>query len=315
MMKIKRLSQHYILVAVVLWLIYCVVSLLTPLPESSNQYHFSPLAIGLLQVTVSIFLLIIWTFAVSGWLRFLEFTRTIREGTQKSGFFLITLGLLVMAINLILPSMVRAFYGLFGGDMANPTWVIMDTYVGIFLPLTSFALMYAGSSKLVGRTDQRIPFSSKAITAVIPATLFAIFYIYMIFTNPVREFSSDPAIRPTYFLPDPAIVMTIIVPVVISWIFGLLLALNLEHYSHHTRSINRRALINIYNGILAIVAASILTQALSSLGASRFQDLNLTLILVMIYALLAFITFGFGLIAHGAKRLMRPAEHQSTGGS
>ena len=313
-MKIKKLSRHYIYVAVVLWLIYCAISLLTPLPTSTNQYHLSLLVIKLITVTFLVPLLICWVFAVSGWLRFLDFTRRLPEGTQKRGFFMITLGLLVLALDLIIPSMISAFYGFFRGDMTNATWVVINSYIGIILPLLSFALMYIGSSQLVGRTDQKIPFFSKVITAIMPATLFAIFYIYMIFTNPARQFSHDPAIRPTYYLPDLLIIVTSIVPVVASWVLGLLLVLNLEHYSHHTRSVNRRALISFYNGIVIIVASTILVQALKSLGSGRFQDTNLGLILVMLYALLGLITFGFGLIAHGAKRLERPTKYQSMGG-
>jgi hypothetical protein len=315
MMKIKKLSRRYILVAVLLWIVYCGASFFTPIPEeTANQYHLSTLGIKLLLISIYLPFLVVWVFAVSGWLRFLDFTRKIPEGTQKKGFFFITLGLLVMTINLIVPGTVKSVYGMLGGSAADPAWVITNNYVSIALPLLSFALMFKGSSLLVSRTDQKIPFISKIITAIMPATLFALFYIYMIFTNPTRQFSTDPAIRPTYFLPDLLVATTIIVPVVVTWVFGLLLVLNLEHYSHHTVSVNRRALISFYNGIVVIVAASILIQALNSIGSSRFQGINLGLILVILYAVLGLITLGFGLIAHGAKGLEKPVKNQNAGG-
>jgi hypothetical protein len=109
------------------------------------------------------------------------------------------------------------------------------------------------------------------------------------------------------------IITTIILPVVATWFLGLLLVLNLEHYSHYSKTINRLGLVSFYNGIIIIVATTILTQVLASLGNSRFANLNLGVLLAIIYVFLGLLALGFGLIARGAKKLQSPISKDESG--
>lgn len=310
-MRIKKLSRHYILLAVIFWIIYCGASLLTPLGNTPEQLNISPDALRFLLISFYLPFLICWIFAISACINFWNFTRTLPKGTLQNGFLLMTLGLIILTIDLTIPGIIGVLYGFFGGDTNEAGWVIFNRYLDILVPILSIVPMYAGSLMLVNRTDQKISTASKLITAILPATMFSTFYIYMIFTDPTRQISTDPLIPATYFLADSLIVMTVVIPVVATWVLGLLLVQNLDHYSHHTRTVNRPGLVTFYNGMLVIVAATIIIQAINSLGSTRFQDISLGLVIFLLYALIIIITFGLGLIARGAKNLYKPTRKQS----
>jgi hypothetical protein len=312
-MKIKKLSRHYIFLAVIFWIIYCGVSLLTPLGNTPEQLNISPTALRFLMISFYLPFLICWIFAISACINFWNFTRTLPEGTLQNGFWLITLGLTILTIDLTIPGTIGVLYGFFGGDTNEAGWVIFNRYLDILLPILSFIPMYIGSVMLVHRTDQKVSAASKLITAILPATIFSIFYIYMIFTDPTRQISTDPLIPATYFLADSLIIITVVIPVIATWVLGLLLVQNLDHYSHHTRTVNRSGLVTFYNGMLVIIAATIIVQALNSLGSTRFQDISLGLVIFLLYVLIIFITLGLGLIARGAKNLYKPTRKPSHG--
>jgi hypothetical protein len=218
----------------------------------------------------------------------------------------ITYGLLVLFGSLVIPTMIRAVYLFFAHDSRGAGWNVFNNYMGIFFPLLSFFLMFLGSVQIARHIQPKVTRLAKATTVLLPVALFSVFYLFMIFTNPIRQISSDPTVPATYFLSDGMIVSTIVLPVIVTWLLGLLLVVNLEHYSHFSKTINRPALVSFYNGIIIIVAITILSQVLSSLGSNRFSHLSLGVLLILVYALLGLVTFGFGLIAHGARKLQPP---------
>ena len=79
--------------------------------------------------------------------------------------------------------------------------------------------------------------------------------------------------------------------------------LNLEFYSRYTKTADRRAVINVYNGVILIVCATIISQAVSSVGSDRIANFGLGGILLAIYVTVGIIAAGFALIAHGAHNL------------
>ena len=299
---------------ILLWGVYCGITLLSPQdPATMSRYHISALSLNLLIISVSLPYLICWLFGISGWLHIYDFTQKRPHGSERDGFTKITYGLLALVASLIVPTLIRAVYVYISHDSTSAGWNIFNNYMGIFFPLLSFLLMFMGSAQIASLITPRVSRAAKFTTVLFPVALFSVFYLFMIFSNPTRQFSMDPSVRPTYFLPDSMIIGTIILPVIATWFLGLLLVLNLEHYSHYSKSINRSGLVNFFNGIIIIVAITILTQVLASLGNSRFANLNLGALLAIIYVFLGLMTFGFGLIAHGAKRLQPPPSMTESG--
>jgi hypothetical protein len=300
-MKQRRL---FIWLVLVVWLVYLVFSLLTPQAASATRYHLTDTVVNIIKVTFALPFLLCWLFALSGWLHFRAYIRKQSEGLEHKGFAMIARGLYVLLIGLIVPTVASTIYAYFNNSSTQgAAWTIINNYINIAFPFAGFLLMFLGSIQLMKQLKLRAATWSKVLTVLVPVVLFSIFYVALIFTNPGRQTSPDPTIPATYFVSDTLIIITIILPVVITWGMGLLLALNLEQFSHHTAISHKPALITLYNGVLVIVGAAILSQALSSLGGSRFSSLNLGFILLLVYLLLGVIGLGYALIARGAKKL------------
>jgi hypothetical protein len=298
-----RSKWRFTTLILLIWSVYCLVQLLTSRGASVSQYHIAPFIFDLLIVSVLLPYLVCWLYAVSAWLHMKEFTENLESDSERGGFAKITLGLLVLVASLIVPDLISAVYLYLRHNGSSPDWNIFNNYMGILFPLIGTFLMYQGSSRIVKHIQPKTTRLAKATTVLFPVILFGIFYLFMIFSNPTRQTSADPSVVPTYFLPDGMIIATIVAPVVASWLFGLLLVLNLEHYSHYSKIVDRSALVSFYNGVVILVGFIILSQVLTSLGSSRLNSFSLGFALALIYTLLGIVTFGFGLLAHGAKGL------------
>ncbi len=312
MFKLESRWRFTVLI-LLLWGAYCGITLVTPQDPAALKYHLSTLTLNLLIVSVSLPYLICWQFAVSGWLHVREFAHNQPRGVERNGFAKIAYGLLALVASLVIPTLVRAGYVYISHDSRSAGWNIFNNYMGITFPLLGFLLMFIGSLQIVSQITPKITRLAKVTTVFFPVALFSVFYLFMIFANPTRQTSLDPSVQPTYFLPDRLIIGTIILPVIATWFFGLLLVLNLEHYSHYSKTINRPGLVSFYNGIIIIVAITILTQVLASLGNSRFANLNLGAVLTIVYVFLGLLALGFGLIARGAKKLQPPTSKTESG--
>lgn len=313
MLKLESRLRFAVLI-VLLWGVYCGITLLTPQdPAAAERYQLSPVTFNLLLVSVSLPYLVCWLFGLFGWLHLREFAREQPRGAERAGFTKIAYGLLALVASLVVPTLVSAVYRYISHDSTSAGWNIFSNYMGIFFPLLGFLLMFLGSMQIVSPITPKVTRLAKVTTVFFPVALFSVFYLFMIFANPSRQTSLDPSIEPTYFLPDSMIIGTIILPVIATWFLGLLLVLNLEHYSHYSKTVNRPGLVSFYNGIIIIVAIMILSQVLASLGNGRLDNLNLGAILFIVYMFLGLLTLGFGLIARGAKRLQAPTSKTESG--
>lgn len=271
---------------------------------AAERYHLSQAVIILLIATVDLPLLICWLLAATGWLYLYKYVATLPKATDHHrGYQLILAGISVLILSLIVPSFVAAFHSHFIDAELGPMHTWISTYLGLIFPLVGFILASLGSRHLLESLKLNAEPLAKSLTALIPMTVFTIFYLGLIFTNPVRSVSSDPALPATYYMPDILIILTIVLPVIATWAFGFRTVLNLEQYSHYVAPGQKPALVNIYNGALAIVGGIILQQVISSLGSSRATGLNLGLTLTIVYVLLFIIGIGYGFIARGAKQL------------
>ncbi len=296
---------RYYLLAVAIWFIYFIATYNPARTAASVQkYHLSAPAVVALIISLLLPIFICWMFAFSGWFYLRVYAKSISSSVPDyQGYRLLGISLSVLALSLLAPAVVTALYDrLMGGQItALRTWV--NTYTALIFPLAAFFLASLGSRHLLASLKLKPEPWIKSLAAIIPMLVFAIFYLGLIFTNPARQISTIPGLQPTYYLPDFMIVLTIVIPVIATWAFGFRTALNLEHYSHYVSPDQKPALVNIYNGLLAIIGSVILEQVISSLGTSRLTNLNLSLILAIIYVLLAIIVVGYALIARGAKQL------------
>lgn len=311
----EKIPDYYTAIVVALWAVYALASFMSPNNVASSQkYGVSMLVLALLLSTLLVPILAIWMFAVAGCRHFFEFSRTLKLKAKRKAYHMIAIGLMIIAGYLIIIPTMTSLYVLWGGNTLDSLYVIARNYISVLSTLASFAFMFAGSIMLLRVQRQKVPSMTILLNAGLPVTLFTLLYSYLVFSNPIRQTGGDNLASATFYLSDPIIVMTIIAPAVATWMLGLMLIINMEHYSRYTKIANRRGIIDFYNGMLVVVAGLILSQIVNSLGVGRTSELSLGVVLIILYLLLGLIAFGFALIARGAKRIgVNPDQARATG--
>ncbi len=304
MVSLKQYINGYTITLGIAWIIYVTLSLSSPESiKNAERYDISMFALILLSLSVFVPLFLIWFCAVAGWSRFHDFVGNIKIQTRREAYNLITIGLSILALQLILVPIASSAYRFIGGSVDAAEYVIASNYESTFVKLIGFAFIFWGSIRLLRMQKQKIPLATKILNVGVPVGLFGAFYSLLVFSNPARQTSVDSLAIATYHMPDELVVGTIMIPVVMTWALGLMIIVNMEHYSRYSMSTSRRGIINFFNGMLMIVAATVLTQIFESLGASRTGELGLGPTLIIVYVLLGIIGLGFALIARGALQM------------
>ena len=143
--------------------------------------------------------------------------------------------------------------------------------------------------------------SSHLAQAVVGTLAISIPFIWFVFTNQNRlvPFASDtPA---TYYLVDPLIIMLIIIPTVMGWLIGLLVAFKA---SDSLSLVAETREVDFFNGIFLVVLGSIILQALISIGTARLYALGLGVILLLIYVFIAVQLVGYILLVRNTRRFL-----------
>lgn len=287
-------------------LIYLVMTFTAPI--TSNVYNLSVLQLRVLQISLVIPIILIWTASVYGASRFRRYAELIKGTADGKGLRLISQGLLLLAFGTIVSSLVGTLqaYAREGGWL--PAFVIIRNYLNIVLPLAAYWLMLKGSTLLVTLSKAEASASKLGLKLHVPYVLLASLYVYLVFQDPKRLQPVTETGTATYYLPDWLILFTIIVPYLVAWGFGIAAALNVRSYLDSVKGvIYKQALSKLSQGLAAVVVFSILIQLLSAVG-TVFQDWGLGAILVLIYVIVALWAVGYIFIAQGAKKLSKIEE-------
>lgn len=186
-----------------------------------------------------------------------------------------------------------------------PVLTILTNYTHVFFPLAGFILMLRGLRIHANTVPQSIPSAARSGERVIQSIgltfLIAVAYIWLVFTNPNRQFPLTPDSPASYYLSDPMLVLTIIFPLLTSWALGIFVALETNHRLINLGFGGRAK--PLMNGILLIIFSSILLQLLLSLGSSRLLALGTGGILLLIYIFVGMQATGYFLLAKGTKTI------------
>lgn len=299
-LRYKKLTAVYALFS----LIYLLQTSLTkPSKDVLEKYHISSAQVVALSLTITIPYLVIWFIGLVGYLRFKSYTDRIaptKDGrafkTMGQGILLLTLWLPLSAV---LGAAVTQYYTVHHD--ATALMVNINNYFNIIILLPAFILLAQGSARLlplVRRRNIGIPTKWGLISVV-----FAAVYTFLVFHDPARQFPTHNVKAAGYYLPDWAILLTIVVPRLIMWFLGAQAVYNLSvYYSNIKGTLYRSALEDLAKGIGVVVLTAIILRCLQSLSVTLGR-LSIALLLLIIYALLAVIAAGYILIAQGAKRL------------
>jgi hypothetical protein len=296
---------RYVLTVAVLWVLYAVLNVMAPASPAISRYGITITQGNLLRATVLLPLLVIWLAALFAVVRFRYYTGLLRGSSDATAFKYLAQGLIMLFLVIVLPSFVSLVASYSPASLAmQKASVIIRNYLNVILYLLAFWYMWQGSRNLNKTVEVPLKRYKRDQTAVIALlAVLVIIYIWAIFNNQFRTISNDPLVRPTYYLSDWLIILTVFIPYVIAWFWGSLAIVNIRTFAQQVPGIfYRKAFTWVARGLIVIVALSICLQFLSQ-SASVFSHATLKLILLIVYLLLLAIASGYLLLAKGARDL------------
>lgn len=308
-MKMKQFRPA-ILIVILLATAYILEALLLP-PDAQSVRRFgvSETTIKLLGLTVTLPLIGIWFVGLYSYLKLSAYTKLISGSEDGKAFALITRGLLILTLWLPISSVIsNALSYIYHQNSAiTATMVIMNNYFVIMLLLGAFFLTWKGS-EMLARTVKRPPrMSFVGVTAAL-FVVFSALYTYAVTHNPDRRIPHGGNPANSYYLPDPLLLTTIVVPYIFIWLLGTRTVQNIYHFRTNVKGvIYRQGLAALANGFAAVVLAIMSIRYIVSLSL-WFNSLALKYVLIVVYLLVFGVAIGFSLLASGAKRLKQIEE-------
>lgn len=177
---------------------------------------------------------------------------------------------------------------------------IASNYTGVYLSLAGFLALFSGTKALM--VDPQKKTTDTDFVSFIITLFLGVIYTILVFTNPQRQTSPLPGIPATYYLPDLLIFSTIIIPILVTWFFGVRTAYALSRPKVVT-GVAGSALALLGSSILFVIFASILLQFLISLGMQRFITLGVGPTLILLYAFIVLVAIGYIMLNRAVRGL------------
>ncbi len=293
------------LVLLLVWIIYSGLTLLAPAAQATTRYGISLFWTNILRTTILLPYLFIWVSALFSILRFTKYLKFISQSPECAGFKYLIKGLWMLLAVVIVPS----YIGILGSYFPENFFVqkittILRNDATILIYLCAFYFLWQGSKKLgEALITEKIKDKASYFISVLLTIVLGIGYIWFVIHNPFRTASSNPLVKPTYYLSDISIFLTIVFPYIVIWLLGFLTIFNFRNLSKKIVGvIYKNAFHYISKGITVIIALIISLQFLSQ-ASIYLASVHLGIILVIIYLILIAIALGYLYIARGAKEL------------
>lgn len=308
--KISAKTEVSIHAFILLTATYVGLVLFLPPDQSSLQkYSLSVLESRLLSLTFVIPLMVVWFFALYGFLRIKAYAAMISDSPEGKALTKLSNGLMILAYNLPLSSIIAAlfnYWSLRHPDMLAAT-TIAKNYIGVLVSVAAFVLIYNGALSLQRslRIRQRFehPYSLRSVGMIIVTSAV---FVWLILANPLN--SSNANEYAVYYLPNWLIIFTLAIPYLLSWYCGARATQWLLAYRQQvTGKIYRQPFDDLAKGIGVIVFDAVIIQFIVTLSPVLTR-LNLTPLLLTIYVLVMLYVIGYGLVARGAKGLKKIEE-------
>lgn len=302
------MPRKILYIYIALALLYVALTFLTPLdPRLIDRYEIGEIRLNLIRLSIAIPLLGIWFAAFYGYSKFKAYADLIKESKDGRAFTHIANGLGLLALSLPLRSILSVAFRSLTQQSPDllPLATIISNYITLLFTLGAFLLIFRGSQHLTAIVKTEGKLHSYALAGF---GILAIFYTYLALTNPARMVATDNVDKAVYFLPDPLILLTIVLPYVFIWFIGLKTFVNLQAYQTHSDGVvYKRILTYLTRGVATVIIMSIVLQFLREL-VSPLSQLSLGPLLGIVYLLLIGMAVGYLYIAAGAKRLQKIEE-------
>ena len=298
--RYKKLTGGFVGLSI----LYLALTILLPPDKASlAKYHITVGQDILLTLTIAIPVIGIWIIALIGYLRFKSYTETILKGKDGNSFKVMAQGIFLLSVWLplssILGSLTSGYYR--AHPSSTPEMVYLNNYLNLIILFLAFWIFYQGTSKLLGVIKKPVPRLPQPLMMLYIS--FSALYLLLVLHDPARQFPTQHVAVAAYYLPDWLTVITLVIPRLISWHFGMQAVYNLFLYRKGVKGpIYKNALNDLANGLSWIVITVIVLRCFESIS-SQLTRLSLGVILLVIYLLLVLISVGYVLISRGAKKL------------
>ncbi len=286
------------LVVLIFFILYVVLTFITPQTATSQeQFQISDTTLFWIRLSIVVPYFLMW-FATFYSMRVLKLV------SEKTGEFAalgksFSLGFLLLLIGTIATTTLGAArsFLVFSSPSFLPILTILINYLYAFLPLGAFLVMYYGLKK--SEQPDTIPAKQSdgaMMQSILTAIVIGLAYVPLIFSNSNRQIAFSIDTPASYYLPDFLIIITLVLPILVGWALGIVVALKLNRKFLALDLPYARTFVN---GIFLVVFASMILQAILSLGTARLYEFGLSIILILIYILIFFQTAGYVLTARG----------------
>ena len=290
-----------------LWLLQLYMSLTVSITDATQHYNISEMSLRITQALFSLPSLLALLALAFAMLSFYRYSQQIAGSDDGKAFRFIAYALGVSLASMCVSPFIThaksvAMTAHTQMAMVN-SLVILANCLGVVVALLVYWLLWQSSQALLSIVKKQLSLKAICAGALLPVVAIGAPYIYLIFSNPERTMSNDPAIAPTYALPDPLIILIVALPYMLSWFLGLLAILGIYKFLRETKGIvYKRLFKNFAIGITIITLFTILAQFLcqfsdywSHTSASAILSILAVLIIVLVGAYL--------LVANGARQL------------
>ena len=306
----KKFNKYYLLWAALV-AVYAALVWITPANETAPllKYSLSASQAKLIGLTFMVPIALIWLVAFYGLVAFKKYAKNLSEGTDSRPMSRLSAGLHVLVLSLPAATIVNSVstYLVRQRPGLLPVSTIISNYIILGLVLLAFWLLYRGSQALVGSL-KKPAVSARHKLLYSGFLIFCGLYAWVTLSNPERQFAASAGSRAAYYLPDVLLILTIVLPYIFVWFFGINTAYNISLYALRVKGIiYRQGLRTVALGLTGVVLSSTAMRFLASLS-SLLSNLSLRVLLMVVYILLTALAIGYILIAVGAKKLRKIEE-------
>jgi hypothetical protein len=270
-----------------------------------RHYHLSNNRLTFLLLTIIVPYLIIWAVAIFGYLRLKFYALMLSKSVDGDAFTHIARGVLLLAIWPPLSALLGSVVShLAPSHLSLIPWAArIENYFILVLLLVASYQLKVGASKL-RKLAKTTPAPQWERWLQIGYLVMAVLYVALSLHDPMRQHAAAAAPTNSSFLPDWLLLVTLILPRLITWYWGLQAIWNMLQYSRFVPGrIYRRPLRQAAAGLGVIIAMSIALRYLNTLTVLNHASLNW--LLVVVYSLLFLMGVGYCLLARGAHLLTK----------